>query len=486
MTDQGSVYLIGAGPGDPGLITVKAVSILKQADVVLYDFLAHPSLLAYCRLDCEKICVGKKKGFHVKTQDHINELLLTYTQQYKTVVRLKGGDPLIFGRGGEEMLFLKKHDIHVEIVPGVSSTTAVPALAGIPLTHRELSRTVAFVTAHTNTPDEKIILPDADTLVFLMGLSRLDDIIATLLKSEKWTPETPIAVIYKGSTANQKTLQGTLVTIQQHPDLSSIGSPTLIVVGNVCTLKDELEWKNQLPLHGKRIVLLRQSSQAFQWHERLLQLGAESVVFPLINTVALPIQTPLTASFLKTITTLIFTSENAVQYLFKHLFEQKLDARVLHHIKFYVIGKKTRQSLESFGILADVSATDSRSEGILSLFDNQELSKQHILIPQASGARDVLHQSLRDKGASVTQIPLYKTEPVYGDYFPIEDGDIVLFTSSSTAHYFFKHPLYQNQRITACCLGPVTENTVRLYQTERVVVSDQANWESLENLLLSR
>jgi uroporphyrinogen III methyltransferase/synthase len=481
----GKIYLVGAGPGDPGLITLRAIHILQKADVVLYDFLAHPSFLAYCPPHCIKICVGKRKGFHVKTQAKINHLLKKYASKYSHIVRLKGGDPLIFGRGGEEVLFLKKHHISYEIVPGVSSATAIPALTGLPLTHRKVSRSVAFVTASTADPNEPIPIPEADTLVFFMGMTKLSQLVDALLKQKRWTKKTPIALIYKGSFAAQKTCLGTLGSICEDVKTFPYSTPTLIVVGKSCQYMNDFEWQSQKPLFGRRVVLLRQSHQALRWHERLLEWGAESVIFPLIQTTPLPART-LNLNRFKSVTDIIFTSSNAVDIFMEKLLGLGRDARSLQGKTLTVIGKKTASALLKWGLKADATAEDSVAEGVLELFSSTTLKKRHMLLPQAKAARTVLKQGLEALGAKVTTLPLYETKPINPDYFPIENGDDIIFTSSSTATHFFTHPLYAKQNINAYCLGEITAGTVRHYQTKNVYVAEKATWENIETLLLER
>ena len=482
---QTQVYLVGAGPGDPDLITMKATRALAKADVVLYDFLVHPNLLHYCSAAATLICVGKRKGFHLKKQAQIHQLILKYVKQHKVVVRLKGGDPLVFGRGSEEMVFLSRHAIRYEVVPGISSAMAVPTYAGIPLTHRSLSRSVAFVTGSVSEGDSQDIqIPNADTLVFLMGVTALPHLVNQILKLKKFSLKTPAALIYRGTTADQQVVVGTLGDIVQKKEAQAVKPPALVVVGQVVGLQDTLAWRSFLPLSGKRIVLLRAQGQNTAWVQQLSDLGAEVVALPLIETKVISAAVNrISASFLMPFTTMIFTSPNGVTYFMESVLAKGLDARAFSHKKMVALGPKTAQTLKQYGIIADEIPTDYVAEGVLSLFSGSQ-SKERILLAIAKGAREVLAEGLKEKGARVTVLKLYETVFPKGAEFPIKEEDAVVFTSSSTATHFFTHPLYKGQKIKAYCLGPVTAQTVRQYAQD-IWVSPEPTFESLVKGFLS-
>lgn len=458
--DKTQVYLVGAGPGDPELVTMKAVRVLAEAEVVLYDFLVHPNLLQYCHPEAKLVCVGKRKGFHSKKQTQIHQLILKYIRQNKCVVRLKGGDPLVFGRGGEEMMFLAKHQIRYEVIPGVSSALAVPAYAGIPLTHRDWAQSVAFVTGHVQDGTD-LDIPEADTLVFLMGVTTLPKVVTHLMGMKKFSAQTPTALIYRGTTADQRLVLGNLGNIVEKKEREGVSPPALLVVGEVVTLASQLGWRHTLPLSGMRVVLLRAQGQNTEWIQSLSALGAEVVALPLIQTVPnQPALNRIQASFLKRFTSLVFTSPNGVFYFMEALLKNGLDARCLAQKRLIAIGPKTAKTLKQYGLLADSLPADQVAEGILSLFEQRK--GDTILLAVAQGARDVLAEGLK-KAHKVTVLPLYKTKPTSLIQFPLKDGDRVVFTSSSTATHFFEHPLYQGQAIQAFCLGRITAQTVKQY-----------------------
>ncbi len=450
------VYLVGAGPGDPDLITLKAVRLLQRADVVLYDYLAHPNLLHYAER-AKKICVGKKRGQHSKQQTQINVMMKRLAAQGKMVVRLKGGDPTVFGRGGEEMEFLRKHKIPYEIVPGVTAAIAVPTYAGIPITHRDLSKSVAFVTGSPKKGQTlaDIHIPDADTIVFLMPVTNLSEL------AKRFPAETPAALIHSGATSAQTVEVGTVSTISK----SKLLPPSILVVGKVAALAKSLNWYERLPLFGKRIILLRTLKQSSELRDELHDLGAEVITCPAIEIKPLSPKINLTGA-----TMIIFTSPNGVEQFMKNR-----DSRSLAGKKIVAIGPKTAQALRQFGLIADLTPESYQSEGILEVL-SKNLNDENILIPTAQGARDVLPDQLRKRGARVIMLPLYKNINPKIDV-AINDGDYVVFTSSSTAHHFFSGG--HNKNIVAFCLGPITANAVKQYFRGKLVISKQATAESL-------
>lgn len=465
----GNVYLVGAGPGDPRLLTLRAKTLLEKADVVLYDYLAHPNCLNYCKKNAELISVGKRKGAHSATQNEINQLLVSFAKQNKTIVRLKGGDPQVFGRIGEEIEELNKHHIPFEIVPGVSSASAVPAYAGIPLTHRNLARSVAFVTGTLKTGDgiDDIHIPHAETLIFLMSVTHLEWIVERLTtpqpsKSPRFDIDTPASLIYKGTTSSQQKVVGTLANIVALRDEHHVSHPSILVVGKVAELSHTFDWYSKLPLFGKRIINLRTLKQGQILSEKLMDLGAEVIEYPMITID--PImneQKIISKAFLAPFTKIIFTSANGVEQFMMSLLNNGCDGRDLANKTILCVGPKTASALKSFGIIADNTANNYSQEGLLEMLPSN--SKQDtILLPTAKKARPFLEEELKKRGSNVHKLALYDTVATTTSK-PITacDNDIVVFTSSSIAEFFFESTLYKNQNIKAICIGTETEKTVK-------------------------
>jgi len=326
---KGKAYLVGAGPGDPGLITVKGLECIKKADVLIYDFLASSILLKYASENAEIIYVGKKGSHHTFSQDYINALIIEKTKGGKTVTRLKGGDPFIFGRGGEEAEVLIRAGIPFEIVPGVTSAIAVPAYAGIPLTHRKFTSTLAFVTGHEDPTKEKSnidwesLAKGIGTIVFLMGVKNLSR-IADRLMSHDMDPDTQVALVRWGTTAKQMTVTGTLENIAERVKAAGLKAPAIIIVGHVVKFRETMKWFEDRPLMGRHIVVTRARDQASELVKRLFNLGAECIECPTIKTVPPENTTPLDTAIdhLSSYEWLIFTSVNGVNFFFNRLFEK--------------------------------------------------------------------------------------------------------------------------------------------------------------------
>lgn len=459
------------------MITVKGVECIQKARVLIYDYLASESLLKHASAHCEIIYVGKKGGDHTLPQDKINDLIIEKAREGKTVTRLKGGDPFIFGRGAEEAEELVDAGIEFEIVPGVTSAIAAPAYAGIPLTHRKFTATAALVTGHEDpTKDESNIHWESlakgmGTLVFLMGVKNLAHITAKLMEHGK-PKTTPVALVQWGTTPEQKTVDGTLENIVDRVKKAGLESPAIIVVGNVVSLRNRLNWFEKKSLRGKRIVVTRAREQASSMTAALSDLGAEVLEFPTIR-VAPPEDWSLLDKALEQIGDyhwLIFTSVNGVKFFFKRLFENHLDVRCLHRIKTACIGPETAKALLGFGLKTDILPESYVAESVVEAFQNQNMENQRVLIPRAQTARPVLPVALRNMGASVNEIPVYRTEPVSENKEALirrlEEKTIhlVTFTSSSTVTNF--KALLPPERLAAlmkgvavACIGPVTAET---------------------------
>lgn len=466
----GKVYLIGAGPGDPGLLTLKGLRCLQEAQVVVYDHLAAIAFLAYANPSAEMIYAGKEASAHTIPQNDLNHLLVAKAREGKIVTRLKGGDPFVFGRGGEEGLALAAAGIPFEVVPGISSAVAGPMYAGIPVTHRGLAASVTIVTGHEDPNKSapghnwRALAQNEGTLVFLMAMQNLNDIAQTLLAHGK-DAQTPAAVIQNATTARQRTLITTLENLAGEAAAQNFGPPALVVIGPVVKLNRELNWFEHKPLFGQKILLTRQGTQALQMAEILGALGAECIPLPVIEIEPLspePLREALDA--IDTYQWLIFTSRNAVELFFAMLYTMQMDARALHHLKIAAIGEITAAELKKHGVLADLTPAQYVAESLAEALAQTDIAGKRILLPHAQKAREVLPQTLTRLSATVDVVPLYATAPVahqIKDWRWLYDMDIVTFTSASTVN-MLKATLPEDvfgklaATATAACIGPVT------------------------------
>jgi uroporphyrinogen III methyltransferase / synthase len=477
-SDKGMVYLVGAGPGDPELITAKGIRCIAAADVLIYDYLASRELLVHAGPECELIYVGKKGGDHTLSQDGINALIVAKAAAGNTVTRLKGGDPFIFGRGGEEAEELVKAGIGFEIVPGVTSAIAAPAYAGIPLTHRQFTSTVAFITGHEDPSkaasdiDWAALAKGIGTLVFLMGVKNLARIVERLQRHGR-PAATPAALVRWGTTSRQKTVTGTLGNIEDKARQAGIKAPAILVVGQVVALRDSLKWFETRPLLGKRIVVTRARTQASDLIRRLTALGAECLQCPTIKVVPPPTWEPLDQAIqnLAQYHWLIFTSVNGVQNFFERLFKLGMDARRLGHLRTAAIGPATAERLRRFGLNTDILPKTYQAEAVAEAFTQLTVKDRKVLLPRAKEARTVLPEELRRMGARVDEIVAYQTVGA-GEAGPtllsaLEQGtiDLITFTSSSTVRNF-RALLPQGPQALAmikgariACIGPITADT---------------------------
>lgn len=476
---SGIVYLIGAGPGDPGLLTLKAKECIETSDVVVYDYLASPFLLDYARKDAQIIYVGKKGGDHTLSQDGINQLLVDKAKEGFNVARLKGGDPFVFGRGGEEAQMLLSHGVSYEVIPGVTSAVAAPAYAGIPITHRDHTSFVSFITGHENPNKENssmqwdVFAKSNATLVFFMGVKNLHNIVQQLVDHGK-DKNTPIALVRWGTTTKQQTVTGTLENIVERVKKAGLKSPASIVIGNVVNLRDELAWFDQRPLFGKKIVITRARAQASSMVSQLTTLGAQCIEIPTIK-----IEPPEDLTALKQSITdinnydwLVFTSVNGVKYFFDTLYEMGKDVRVLGHLKFACIGPVTKERLADYGIISDILPKTYRAESVVEAFADVEIKGKKVLLPRAKKARTILPEELYKMGALVDEVVAYETvlcdEGKEQLISLLEENEIdaVTFTSSSTVSNFMslldsrdKKALLEN--VTLASIGPITSDTSR-------------------------
>ncbi len=477
MPKTAKVYLVGAGPGDPELLTLKAKRLLGEADVVIYDYLAHETLLSYAP-QAEKIYVGKTAGRHTLPQPEINALLVRKAQEGYVVVRLKGGDPFIFGRGGEEAEELVKAGIDFEIVPGITSAIAVPAYAGIPLTHRACASSVAFVTGHEDPTkhessiDWEHLAKGVDTIVFLMGVGRLP-FIAEQLKRYGRLPDTPVAVIRWGTLPEQEVLIGNLDNIADLARKKGLKPPAIIVVGNVVKLRQILNWWETKPLFGKRILITRAQAQASAMMKGLQALGARCYLIPTIKIVPAKDRRPVDTAIknLSFYDWCLFTSVNGVIYFRKRLESLGYDVRALSHLKFGVIGEKTAQALLAWGIKPDLMPDEYRAESLAEALLKDDLKDKRIIIPRARLARDVLPETLQKAGAKVDVVTVYETVVPEDKKEELEriisEGiDVITFTSSSTVKHLAKLVSPKDlvdllDKVKVACIGPITADTAR-------------------------
>jgi uroporphyrinogen III methyltransferase / synthase len=469
----GMVYLVGAGPGDPGLITQKGLEALSRADVVVYDNLIDERLLEAASPRAECIFAGKTAVKHTLEQSEINTLLMQKALEGKIVVRLKGGDPFVLGRGGEEGEALAASHVPFEIIPGITSAIAVPAYAGIPVTHRGKASSFAVITGHED-PSKGIsginwekLTNAVDTLVFLMGIQNLPSIIQKLVENGR-DAHTPIAIIQNGTRPEQKSVTGTLQNITQKVKKEGIGSPAVIVVGEVVGLREKLRWFDNQPLFGKRILVTRARHQASALSRLLEVRGSRPIELPLIQIQDMEPNPELEAAIsnLAQYNWIIFTSTNGVESFFARLRRSRLDARIFKDIKIGVIGPATASALEQKGLIADFYPEVYTSEKIVEGFRKMGVRGNRILLPRADIADRYLSTELTRLGATVQEIPAYRTAPVSTNNKLLEllnadEIDVVTFTSSSTVANFItaaKDTLQPSGKVNfkAACIGPKT------------------------------
>ncbi len=503
MDKIGKVYLIGAGPGDPGLLTIKAKECIENADVVVYDYLASPFLLDYAKKNAQIIYVGKKGGDHTLSQDEINQLLVDKAKLGLDIARLKGGDPFVFGRGGEEAQMLLSFGVPYEVIPGVTSAIAAPAYAGIPVTHRDHTSFVSFITGHEN-PDKKetsmqwdIYAKSNATLVFLMGVKNLENIAKNLINNGK-SPDTPVALVRWGTTARQQTVTGTLETIVEKVKKAKLKSPAIIVIGHVVSLRNELAWFDKRPLFGKRIVITRARAQASSLVSELTKLGAQCIEIPTIKIVPPEDISPLKKSIenIDIYDWLVFTSVNGVKFFFDTLFDMRKDVRSLGHLKLACIGPVTKERLQDYGIISDILPETYRAESVIKAFSNIELKNKKILLPRAKKARTILPEELTKMGAKVEEVIAYETlldidkKEELINLLQDNKIDAVTFTSSSTVSNFIslldsKDSSKLLKNVITASIGPITSETARSLDIEPDIEAKEYTIQGLVYSLLA-
>ena len=491
MSDFGKVFLIGAGPGDPGLLTLRGKEILERADVVVYDRLVSPAILSMCNANAKMVDVGKMPTHHKVKQSEINKLLVQFAREYPQgiIARLKGGDPFVFGRGGEEALELVDADVKFEIVPGITSAISVPAYAGIPVSHRGIATSFHIITGHEKenaelSLDFEALAKCPGTLIFLMGIANMNFIARRLMECGK-DPKTPLAFIEKGTTPYQRTVLATLETAGETIARENVTAPAITIMGGVVELGKTLAWKKNLPLSGKRLVVTRAAKQSSGISSRLSAFGAEVIETPMIETRTLE----RTADFntLKDFDILAFTSTNGVESFFKQLFDAGCDVRVLAGKKIASVGKITEKMLLEYGIRCDYVPEDHTAEGLGKLLASlpadshlEPNGESKILLLQGNLADDTLLKYLPHatrwivyETLPVSDLPEWKREAV-------ATADAIVFASTSAVNNFVKLSASADLEFKplAFCIGRMTESAAKEHGFN-TVVSEETTMESL-------
>jgi len=495
----GRCYLVGAGPGDPGLLTVKGRECLAKADVLIYDALSSAEFLHWLPKGCEKIFAGKRAADHAISQGGINALIVEKAKEGKTVVRLKGGDPMIFGRGGEEAAELAEAGVPFEIVPGISSAIGGAAYAGIPVTHREHCSQLTIFTGHEDPTKEETNLnyrklAEAEgTRVFLMGVSRLREITSALVEHGA-DPGTPMALTRWATTGRQRTIEGTLATMAEIAGKEQFKSPAVAILGEVVKERAKINWFESRPLFGQRVVVTRTREQAGELSARLLELGADVMELPTIR-----IEPPEDrAEFSRLVTDVhtydwvIFTSPNGVERFFEAFFAAYDDARSFGKPKIAAIGPSTAKKIAEYRFATDLLPETFVAEGLVKAFSKEHVESQTVLWVKAEETRDVLYEDLMKQGAIVDKCMAYRNVPESGDPTGAverlrEDGaDVITFTSGSTVESFFALGLPWPEGCKAASIGPVTSGKLREQDHEPEIEAAESDIPGLVKAILER
>lgn len=490
---SGICYLAGAGPGDPGLVTLKAQRCIAQADVLIYDALSSTELLTWAKPDCEKIDVGKRAAKHKLSQDEINALLVQKVKEGKVVVRLKGGDPMMFGRGGEEAAVLAEAELKFEIIPGISSALAGPAYAGIPLTHRDYGSQLTIFSGHDSKDKRKsdidyaLLAKTPGTKVFLMGMARLRFITESLIENDA-DPATPIALTRWATTGRQKTITGTLADIADIAEAQQFKAPAVGVIGEIIKEMDKIDWYENRPLKGKRIVVTRSQEQASGLVKQLTELGADVLELPVIR-----IDDPVDklgfaegVAQAHTYDWLIFSSTNGVRRFFDAFYATYKDARSIGGVRIAAVGPGTEKAIREYRFDVDLVPERHIAEGLLESFKNDhDVDSQTILWVRPENARPILADGLTEMQAIVDECIAYRIEAETSDptgaaaRFTEGGADMVTFTSSSTAKYFSKLGLAWPEGCKAASIGPITTAKLKELGQTSIIEAEEHNIEGL-------
>lgn len=482
---KSKVFLVGVGPGNEQLITQAALECIKNADIIIYDHLIAKSLLDHRKPQSKVIYAGKFPGLHTIPQKKINALLLKYAKNSNIVVRLKGGDPFLFGRGSEEALVLKKAKIAFEIIPGVSSGFAVAAYSGIPLTHRGISSHVTFVTGHEDptkiesSVDWKKIAALDGTLVIFMGMEKLD-MIAKLLVEYGKQKTMPVCVTQWGTLPAQRSVTGTLENISSKVKIAGITHPAIITIGKVVDLRKDLNWFEKKPLFGKKILITRPLSLAKELSQELENSGAQTITYPLIEVVKEKgLKDIRVIEKFKQADWVVFTSRNAVQICFDILDRQNKDIRFLKDTKFAVLGSQTQNMLKARGIIADIVPKKFYMESLISEFKKINIKNKRIFIPHSKQGRLILVEEMLKQGAIIDELFVYHVAPPQSSskqqlvkLLKQENFDIITFTSSSCVHQFMRFVAQDKQLLKKqlfAVIGPITKKTLEGYGFKAVI-----------------
>lgn len=491
----GKVWLVGAGPGDPGLLTLKGARALAQCDVLVYDYLASSAIVGLAPPDCEKIYVGKQAGQHTLSQDEITALIVQLGRAGRNVVRLKGGDVFVFARGGEEAQALHDAGVPFEIVPGITSAIAAPAYAGIPITHRAHNTSFSVSTGHedpskeTSTLDFAKLADPKQTVVFLMAMGNLAGIVAELLK-HGLPGDKPVAIVREGTKPTQETLVATLDTIVAEVERTKFAAPAIVVIGDVVNERERIRWFDTGPLFGTRVLVTRPTAQADDFAARLWELGAEPVVAPTIAIGppddALPAQR--TTEAVRDYAWVIFTSRNGVEAFFDRLSERGRDARAFGDAKVAAIGPKTAAALAAHGLRVDFMPSTYVNEAVADGMIERTKPGDRILLFRAQEARDVVPEALRAAGRTVDDVAAYKTTIVRDAAFEtkVAGADIVTFTSSSTVDGFVANVTDARAAVAGkivACIGPITAQTAHAAGIHVDAIADAFTVEGLVHAL---
>jgi len=481
----GKVFLIGAGPGDPGLLTMRAADLIARADFIAIDALVSDAIADRAPKTAEVVYVGKRASKHALPQDKINQLLIDEAKKGKLVVRLKGGDPFVFGRGGEEAEELAAAGVAFEIVPGISSSVAGPAYAGIPVTHRSYATSLTLVTGHeadasTGIKWEALAQLDG-TIVFLMGFGNLPT-IAQKLTEHGASPDRPVAVISKATTPEQQTVTGTLATIEAKVTAANLPTPALIVVGDVVKLHDVINWFETKPLFGKRIVVTRAREQASELKRLFEESGATVIQFPTIEIAPPESYESLDQAIDERFDWLVFTSTNGVSAFFERLFAKGEDVRALAGTRIACVGETTAAALRSRGIVPDLVPDKFMSTALIPHFD-ADLHRVRIAVIRAAEGRDEFIEEMRRRGAEVHLAVAYRTVPVAANAGELHDIDVVTFTSASTVDNFFATNPNVGDAILAS-IGPTTSDALRRHGRQPDIEASTASIQALHDAVV--
>jgi uroporphyrinogen III methyltransferase/synthase len=499
----GKVYLVGAGPGDIGLMTIKGLRCLQRADVVVYDFHINAQILNYVRQGAEFIYAGKQGGHHALTQDEINQALLDRARQGKIVCRLKGGDPFVFGRGGEEAEVLARQGIPFEIIPGVSSVTAVPACAGIPLTHREYASSFAAITgneAATKSASSVYwsgLAKSYETLVFLMGVKNIATISRKLIKGGK-SADTPVAVIRWGTRPDQETIVGTLGDITRLVKESTMRPPAVMVVGNVVNLRQVLAWYEKKPLFGHRILITREYSSDY---EPLEEFGAEIFEFPTIRIVPPASYKELDAAIhrIEEYHWIVLTSANGVRFFMERFFKKGRDVRDLKGLKLCAVGSKTADAVRAYGMKVDLVPDEFNAEGLVESLNQMygspdRLKGVRFLLPRAERARELFPDRVKALGGKIdTPVAYRAVKPdKHGKLLKrfLMEGriSVATFTSGATFTNFIdimgSDAVPFLKRIAIAAIGPVTKRTIEKADLEVTILPKEATIHAMVDAII--